>query len=192
MSALRSAVYGIPALLIAIIIAAGSFALVDSQPEDAGPLTPVADTSASASVPSQPQVNIGPFSETIVATSLPIVFDEDTEPDVSNADAVGLTLTSKERTIVNFIADIGDRVEITLHIDNLNTETETIALVNIIASDSLLIDVVEGSGTDEVRVVGDKLYVMEVDSGGGHNFKLRVTPLTEGVHALIVEIRALG
>ena len=174
------AVYSIPALLMAIIIAAGSLALVDS----AG-----VDTNTQVQV--QPPVDVGPLGESITATGLSIVFSEDNEP-TTDAIAEGLLLTSKQRAIVNFIADVGTQVEVRLNIDNLNRDTETLALVNVIAPDTLLIDVLEDSGTDEVRLVGNNQYVMQVSEGDGHSFVVRVTPLKEGIHVFIIEIRALG
>jgi hypothetical protein len=186
MQTLRKAVYGIPALLIAIIITAGSFALVDSTEIVTETVTPPSET-----LPQSAQV--GFLGETIGATGLPIVFDEDQEPDISgDFDGEGLRLTSKQRAVVNFLADVGDRVEITFHIDNMNEETENLMLVNVLAPDTLLIDVVEGGGTDEVRLVGDNLFVMEVSQGRGHDFEVRVTPIAEGVHAFVVEITAIG
>jgi len=186
MPTLRKAIYGIPALLVAIIIAAGSFALVDSG-EVAETVAPTGSTHI------QPNVQLGPLGESISATGLPIVFSEDDEPDISgDFDAEGLLLTSKQRAIVNFVADVGDMVEITLNIDNMNEETETLALVNVLAPDTLLIDIVEGSGTDEVRLVGENLFVMEVSQGEGHSFEVRVTPLEQGIHSFIIEIGAIG
>lgn len=189
----RSVIYGISTLSIAIIIIAGSFALTDYTLSDNGAsISSTSPTTTRPVVVVQPPIDIGPLAESITGTGLSIVFDEDDEPDVTGEDALGLTLTSKQRTVVNFIADIGDRVEVKLNIDNLNEETETLALVNVVATESLLIDVIEDSGTDEVRLVGDNLYIMEVARGEGHSFKLHVTPVKDGVHVFIVEIRALG
>lgn len=184
MLALRKAVYGILTLLVAIIIAAGSLALVDSVQSDLG-------TQLVSNTKPQPPIDLGPLGESIAVTGLPIVFNEDTEP-TTDALAEGILLTSKQRAIVNFIADVGTQVEVTLHIDNLDDDTDLLALVNILAPDTLLTDVIEGSGATEVRVVGHNQYVMQVDRGDGHNFVVRVTPLTAGIRSFIVEIRAIG
>jgi len=182
MSAPKIAIYSIPALLIAMIIAAGSLALVDS-----------AELPTQTIVPVQPELQVGSLGESIIATGLPIVFSEDDEPDVSaDADGEGLLLTSKQRAIVNFIADVGETVEVTLNIDNMNEETDTLMLVTVLAPETLLIDIEEGGGTDEVRLVGENQFVMEVDSGEGHDFDVLVTPLEQGIHVFIVEIRAIG
>jgi|GEM_PF-4729081 len=176
----NNAVYSIPASLVAIIILAGSFALIDSEQSvlDAPPVL-------------QPPVDLGPLAESVVPTGLPIVFSVDDEP-TTDADGEGLLLTSRERTVVNFISDVGERVEVTLHIDNMNDDTENLALIQVLAPDTLLIDIEEDAGTDEVRLVGHNMFVMEVASGIGHSFKVNVTPIAEGVHSFIIEIRALG
>ena len=176
----RIAVYSIPALLIAIIVAAGSLALVDS----AG-----IDTNTQAQL--QPPVDLGPLAESITVTGVPIVFSEDTEP-TTDAKGDGLLITSKQRAIANFLGDVGTPVEVRLHIDNFNDDTENLLLVNISAPDTLVVDVIEDSGTHEVRLVGHNQFVMQVDRGTGHSFIIRVTYLVEGVHDFIAELKTIG
>lgn len=181
MAVLRNAIYGIPALLVAIIIVASSLALVDASPAN-----------TTRQVVAQPMVQLGPMSESISVAGIPIVFSEVHEPTTNLPTGnEGLLLTSKQRAIVNVMTTVGDKVEVTLNIDN-KSENDLLMLVNIIAPDTVLVDVLEGSGTDEVRLVGRNLFVMQVSDGDGHDFEVHVTPLTSGFHAIIVEISALG
>jgi hypothetical protein len=176
----KNAVYSIPALLIATIVVISSLAITS-------PTT----TSVATQVVVQPPIDVGPLGESIAVTGIPIVFSENTKP-TTNAVAAGLLETSKQRAAANFIADVGRTVEVTLTIDNKSDDNELLTLVNIIAPDALIIDVIEGTGTDEVRLIGENMFIMEVNRGDGNNFKVRVTPLESGFYSLFVELRAIG
>lgn len=133
-------------------------------------------------------MEITPVTESVVAVGVPVVFSPGEQPEVSNAAGSGNKVQIKTRAIVNFMSDIGERVEVKFKIDNLSQE-DALVMIQVLSSDSLLVDLVESGDVDKIRPISNNAFLVEVQ-GGAKKAELiaNVISIDTGFQPFIIEI----
>ncbi len=120
----------------------------------------------------------------------PVHFDKDdlTSLAVSgNGAKAGAHVITSQHLRIDLLTQVADPVSVTIPIKNESEDSRTI-IIKVIADPKVLVDVEEGFGTRETRLVGSNQWVMTVDGNMDADFNLKVIALRGGTFFLLIEM----
>jgi len=128
------------------------------------------------------------IGDTVMSGS-PIQFDKDNELalDVTGASAVGSEILTRQKVVVNFVMDVSEDANIVLPLENLSAD-QRVARIRAIAPSTLIVDVEEGTGTSEVRLLGHNEWMFAISSGADNLLNVEVSSTDAGFFPLVLEL----
>jgi hypothetical protein len=182
-------------ILVALMVGAGSLAIAVQGADDQNKFE-ISDTTK-------------PRSDSLVFTGLPVVFDAEddltldcvNQPDPSEqCVSEGTKMVNAQEILLNFKADVGEEVRVTIPLVN-HSEDEQIIMLKAESPEQLVLDIEEGTGTEGVRLVEQNtwrmnVFVTDVDCPDGFDcpldFDLMVSAEHSGSFTVKLQILTVG
>jgi hypothetical protein len=100
---------------------------------------------------------------------------------------VGNNFVTKPEIVVNVVMDVSEKATITLPIENLSSQQQVVK-VKATAPSTLILDVVEGTGTSNVRLIGHNEWMFTIGTVANKTIKVDVFSTDPGFFSLVLEL----